>query len=154
MRCRNIDIDSGVPASIVDVILSEVMTPVSEPVVAYRHGRRWAQCFEPANFQQQSTGNSLLRPRGVYLITGGFGNVGVTLAETLARNFQARLALVGRNAPPPETNWRALPPKTTSIRAVQELRELGAEVLPIRADAADPAQMQVAIEKALQHFGF
>jgi acyl transferase domain-containing protein/acyl carrier protein len=153
MRCRNIDIDSGVPASIVDVILSEVMTPVSEPVVAYRHGRRWVQCFEPANFQQQSTGNSLLRPRGVYLITGGFGNVGVTLAETLARNFQARLALVGRNAPPPETNWRALPPKTTSIRAVQELRELGAEVLPIRADAADPAQMEAAIEEALQHFG-
>ena len=43
---------------------------------------------------------SRLRDRGVYLITGGLGGVGLTLAEYLARSVNARLVLIGRHGLP------------------------------------------------------
>ena len=38
-----------------------------------------------------------VRTRGVYLITGGMGGIGLELAEFLARTVQAKLILVGRS---------------------------------------------------------
>ena len=42
-----------------------------------------------------------LKPRGVYLITGGLGGIGLTLARWLAANTSARLMLTARTPLPP-----------------------------------------------------
>ena len=44
---------------------------------------------------------------GVYLLTGGLGAIGLVVAEHLAREFKARLVLVGRSALPAEAQWEA-----------------------------------------------
>ena len=46
-----------------------------------------------------------LRQSGVYLITGGFGGVGMKLAEFLAKKVKARLILLGREQLPPREEW-------------------------------------------------
>ena len=48
----------------------------------------------------QAAGEGLpLRRNGVYVITGGLGAIGLTIAEYLAKKVQAKLVLVGRAAP-------------------------------------------------------
>ena len=150
IRCRSIDLDSGDPSQIIDALLDEMAVPLTAPIVSFRNGRRWTPSFERARWEENS-GKSLLRKNGVYLITGGFGNVGVTLAETLARNFDARLVLVGRTPLPPKIEWDTC--DSESVRAVRSLREIGAEVLPICADSADAEQMRAVIQRVLQEFG-
>ena len=43
--------------------------------------------------------------RGVYLITGGLGDLGLVIAEELAREFRARLVLLGRTPLVPAQQW-------------------------------------------------
>ena len=53
-------------------------------------------------------GEPLLGPAGligVYLITGGLGNVGLVLAEHLFRTKRARLVLTTRSELPPRAEW-------------------------------------------------
>ncbi len=115
-----------------------------EPVAALRGGFRWEAGFEPtplrADVGPADAGPARLRQGGVYLITGAFGGLARAVAEFLARDFGARLVLLGRTPPPEGRTWPAL-------------EELGAEVLTVAADAADPAAMAAARDAALARFG-
>ena len=43
----------------------------------------------------------------MYLLSGGLGAIGLVVAEHLAREFKAKLVLVGRSALPAEAQWEA-----------------------------------------------
>ncbi|MDQ1350633.1 MAG: polyketide synthase PksN, partial [Acidobacteriota bacterium] len=83
--------------------------------------------------KENETGNSpatanaaSLRERGVYLVTGGLGGLGLILADYLARQVKARLILTDLSDLSPE--------KETEIR---KLEALGAEVIYVKADVAN-----------------
>jgi len=62
--------------------MAELNAPEStDTVVAYRGVRRWAQIYEKVQLGSSPDKLALLRERGVYLITGGLGNIGLELAE-------------------------------------------------------------------------
>ncbi|TDR44821.1 acyl transferase domain-containing protein [Tahibacter aquaticus] len=82
------------------------------------------------------------RARGVYLITGGAGGLGLIFAEFLARRYQARLLLTGRSAPSAEREAQ-----------FEQLRALGAEVVYIEADVSSNADVQRLVATGKQHFG-
>ena len=100
-----------------------------------------------------------LRQGGVYLITGGLGSIGLTLAECLAETVQAKLVLTGRSSFPARSDWeRHLATDgdadvSRKIRALLKLEELGAEVLVARADAGDRLQMQAVFDATYERFG-
>ncbi|HXR36834.1 MAG TPA: SDR family NAD(P)-dependent oxidoreductase, partial [Candidatus Binataceae bacterium] len=101
-----------------------------------------------------------LRERGVYLITGGLGGLGLTLAEALARAVHARLVLLGRAAMPPRATWDewltahgAADPVSARIRKLRDLELAGAEVLTVTADVTDLAAMHQAVAQAHAAFG-
>lgn len=147
LTCRNVDIELGsadTPARAVltDRILKEAKIRTAETTVAYRGSHRWVQVFEPVKFERVEQCPLLLRRRGVYLMTGGLGGVGLLLAEYLARTVQARLILTSRSEAAPEQR-----------RRVDELERLGAEVLVMRADAADFVAMQAVVDRARERFG-
>jgi acyl transferase domain-containing protein/acyl carrier protein len=160
LRCRNIDLTlEGWPAAL-DGVLEDCATLVTDPTIAYRGGRRWVRCFEPAGWADEPKAGSLLRPAGVYVITGGFGNIGITLAETLARRCRARLALLTRAALPERQDWdewqRAHRPEelvSQRIRSILQLEALGAQVLPITCDVTSRDQIAGALERTRQAFG-
>jgi NAD(P)-dependent dehydrogenase (short-subunit alcohol dehydrogenase family)/acyl carrier protein len=102
----------------------------------------------------------VLRPKGVYLLTGGLGGIGMGMAEYLAQTLQAKLILTGRSGLPPRESWSDLLVKEgeesavgQKILQVQALEAAGAEVLVIAADVADEQQMQAAVQQALARFG-
>jgi acyl transferase domain-containing protein/acyl carrier protein len=163
--CRSIDIVlsewlSRTGGKLAGDLISELETESIHPVIAYRGGQRWGQIFEPAVLDESAASIPALRRTGVYLITGGLGNIGLALAEHLAWTVQARLVLVGRSQFPAKQDWYEwlrthAPQDETSarIRRLQEIETLGSEVLVISADVADPAAMQSAIDRAWTHFG-
>jgi NAD(P)-dependent dehydrogenase (short-subunit alcohol dehydrogenase family)/acyl carrier protein len=149
-----------VPSQLIDQLLDELTEKVSERVVAYRGRHRWIQNFEPVRLEQGSGAQSRLSDGGVYLITGGLGEVGLTLAQHLARTHEAKLALLGRSSLPPSDVWTQWLEEhdtddnvSRKIRKVRELEAAGAEVLLLRADVSNEEQMLAAIDRTVERFG-
>jgi phthiocerol/phenolphthiocerol synthesis type-I polyketide synthase E len=155
-------------------LAAELEGPAACAVVALRGARRWVQAFDPvrvpARVESAERAPALLdaaaaaaprlRSGGVYLITGGLGGVGMVLAEHLARRARARLALLGRTEIPEHHAWPAWVAEhaeddatTARIRQIQALEALGAEVLVLRADVADPDQVAHALGRIRERFG-
>ncbi|MCC5622906.1 SDR family NAD(P)-dependent oxidoreductase [Nostoc sp. CHAB 5715] len=165
IKCRNIDIiipesDSWQEAKLVEQLLAELKVSDSEKLVAYRGLNRWVQSFEPVRFEKPEIENPRLREKGVYLITGGLGGIGLVLAEYLAESVQAKLVLVGRSVLPEKDEWEQwltthdeTDGTSRKIRKVKELESNGAEVLVVSADVSNLEQMQNVIAQAQQQFG-
>ena len=143
---------------LVDRLVAELEGPAGEPVVAYRDGERWVQGYEPLHLPP--TGGPGLRQRGVYLITGGLGQIGLTLAGHLARTVGARLVLTGRSALPPRQQWEGWlaahgpeEPTGRKLARLLELERLGAEVMVAQADVADRAAMRSLLTAVDERFG-
>ncbi|MEM9691929.1 MAG: type I polyketide synthase [Myxococcota bacterium] len=140
--------------------LREEMTRVTpDHVVAFRGSERFVQAFAPCPLEPASEARSRIRRNGTYLITGGFGGLGMTLARHLASRYGAGLILVGRTAVPAEDTWEerlegADERTAQRIRDLQALRELGAaDVLAVAADVASMEQMIRVVARARERFG-
>ncbi|WP_437811934.1 type I polyketide synthase [Sorangium sp. So ce1078] len=147
VRCRMIDLEAPDPDAaeadrLVEQILAEARSDAGDTVVAYRGHHRWAPAVEPVPLRPAQGAPPSLRERGVYLITGGLGGIGLWLADYLARTVRARLVLTGRSAPTDEQRLR-----------LQALEQAGAEVVALRADVADASQMRAAAREAVDRFG-
>ncbi|MDC8759687.1 type I polyketide synthase [Janthinobacterium fluminis] len=162
LACRLIDVvlpaDAAGALLLARQIVAETAAARTEAVVAYRGAHRWSKTFEPA--RRDTPPAQRLRRHGVYLITGGLGGVGLALARHLAQAWQAKLVLLGRSALPPRQEWServalAEPsdPLRRTLLALLELEALGAQVLTVQADVADPVQMAAAVAAARQRFG-
>ncbi|WP_437528736.1 type I polyketide synthase [Sorangium sp. So ce726] len=159
VTCALVDIASAALSEPeLDRLAAEAEGPAESAVVALRGARRLVQAFDPVRLDPPAS--PPLRPRGTYLITGGLGGVGLVLAEHLARRAEARLALLGRAEIPGRDAWPAWlaghaedDPTSARIRRLQALEALGAEVLVLRADVADPAQVARALGQVQERFG-
>lgn len=142
----------------VDYLLADLWTAKeveSASLVAYRGRYRWVQIYEQTDLPTVEGMPALLRPQGIYLITGGLGGLGITVAAYLARTVGAKLALVGRSEVPPRSEWSSVTDEAVQrcIQAVQMLEELGAEVLTLTANVTDEAALSAAVSTAYTHFG-
>jgi amino acid adenylation domain-containing protein len=174
IRCRCLDVLLPGPGSLqeenlVRQLLEECSGKSPDTIVAYRSNFRWVQTFEPvrlksnehhAHRKHEPLAGHSLREGGVYLVTGGLGNIGFILAEYIAGNAKARLILVGRSPFLPAEEWQRWlnrhdreEPVSAKIRKLQKLRQLGAEVLVAQADAGNQQQMKEVIHRAEERFG-
>ena len=106
MTCRSIDCDpEGQGISYVAVqVIAEHCGPFRDAVVAYRGDERWVETVEQAELRGGAKHGGL-KYGGTYLITAGLGELGLAVAENLARNFQARLVLVDDTPFPASGEW-------------------------------------------------
>lgn len=159
LRCRNIDVTDQT-AAVADQVIHELAVEPFAPVVAYRKGKRWVQSYEPVKLSAVKGKPAVLRQKGVYVITGGLGKIGLALAGYLATNAKARLVLIGRSEFPAREAWDAWldsheETEATSerIRKLIELESNGAEVAVYAADTADRAQIKKVLRAAQTRFG-
>ncbi|MEV6521295.1 SDR family NAD(P)-dependent oxidoreductase [Longispora sp. NPDC051575] len=153
MTVRHLDIAGSTrPGDLVAELLRE---PAG--AVALRGGHRWTRDYQPVTVPAGGTG---LREEGVYLVTGGLGGLGITLAEDLAQRVRARLVLLARSPLPPEEEWdRHLSVHGVSdragraIAAVRRMRQAGAEILVLAADVTDVADLRAVRDKTLAAYG-
>ncbi|MBD2567370.1 type I polyketide synthase [Anabaena lutea] len=163
ISCRSIDI--VIPAAgtvaenqLLNQLLEELNTREFESLIAYRGHHRWVQTYEPLQLDNDQPPK--LRQQGVYLITGGLGGIGLEIAEYLSKTVHAKLILVISSNFPHQNEWEEWLENhdgqdkfSIKIRKLQELEQLGAEILTLSADVANAAQMQTVITQAINHFG-
>ena len=165
MRCCAIDIVTPEPASkkekkLLDQLATELTSHFPDRIIAFRGNYRLVQTFEPVHPGPVEGKVPCLKEKGVYLITGGWGGIGLELAGYLAQTFSARLILVGRSSFPAREewdHWLSIHPDqdriSRKILKIKALEQAGAEVLILTADVTDYQGMQRVIERAEASFG-
>ncbi|MDZ8091986.1 MAG: beta-ketoacyl synthase N-terminal-like domain-containing protein [Nostoc sp. DedQUE05] len=152
IKCRSIDVAIPSPGSwqeekFVEQLLTELQTNSSDSVIAYRSLERWVQTFESVQLDVNLPKTPRLKEKGVYLITGGLEDIGLVVAEHLAKTLQAKLLILEGEGFPNRQEWEQWL-KTHNDRdnisrkifKVQELENLGAEVLIESADVVNLIQ--------------
>jgi len=152
ITCRAVDIavlqpQSPQEAELIDQLMAEIVSRKRDPVVAYRQKHRWVQTFEPVRVEGAVIGTNKLRQGGVYLITGGLGDIGLVLAEYLARSVQAKLILTGLTGLPPRDEWAQWLAKDSAGRKLRA-QESGAEYR-MRVEADDVNRLEAELEAKL-----
>lgn len=96
LKYKLIDIDKNDGA--VECLYSELINNDSEAQVGFRANERYVARLSPL-FLEQGIGPLSLKKDATYLITGGFGGLGLLLAERMIEKGARFVVLVGRNGP-------------------------------------------------------
>ncbi|MCA8978192.1 MAG: SDR family NAD(P)-dependent oxidoreductase [Planctomycetes bacterium] len=160
IRCVDLE-EPVLDAVAVELLRREVETAESAMQVAWRGGARHVQEIVAGEAEEEpsSPPPSPWRQNGVYLVTGGLGGIGLVLADHLATQVRARLALVSRRGLPPRElwdRWLELRRGDRTARLIQQIRALeqrGAEVEVLAADVADKAAMRRVLQAVDARFG-
>ncbi|GLX00436.1 type I polyketide synthase [Microtetraspora sp. NBRC 16547] len=152
LRVRHIDLDpAGTPP---EAVLAELRRPAADDVIALRSGRRWMREFQPVALPEGGRSGGL-REGGRYLITGGMGGIGITLAEELGTRLRARIVLLGRTGLPPREEWDRYGEGRTgrAIAAIRRMEAAGAQVTVVAADVTDPVRMREVRDEVIAAYG-
>ncbi len=116
LKCRTIDVELLAPggaknrkAFIINRLLDEfARVQTSDQVFAYRGNQRLKLDYERITLEEPQTPAPCFREKGVYLITGGLGGVGLALGRFLVEKLGAKLVLTSRSGLPPREQWDAI----------------------------------------------
>ncbi|AIK95637.1 hypothetical protein ID47_01080 [Candidatus Paracaedibacter acanthamoebae] len=138
--CRTIDLDPKF--NIIDQleILANEIGWIDQGLdqIAYRDKVRYSSIL--AAYSEISIKNSFnISREGIYLITGGFGGLGLKVAGWLVQQGAQHLLLIGRNKPNQEVS-----------ESLQRLKENGATISTLEIDVADPSQVEELFLKITQ----
>ncbi|WP_175671510.1 non-ribosomal peptide synthetase/type I polyketide synthase [Burkholderia ambifaria] len=122
----SIDLDPAAPEDETQALLREILGESREELVALRHDVRHVARLSP--LAPAETAALRVDPEAAYLITGGFGTLGLHTARWLAARGAGTLILVGRQGGRSDE----------SQQAIAELRERNISVRCERLDIADP----------------
>ncbi|MFN3723878.1 MAG: type I polyketide synthase [Paracoccaceae bacterium] len=151
-----LDIGDPAKADTPDAVLEEVLSP-TPTIAALRNGRRYESGLRPAPLAD----TPVTLPQGAHvLITGGFGGIGLTVAEDLIRRHGVNITLIARRPLPERGLWSAILAKSSPddplarrILALHRLEALGGTVHVARADVANLDEMQAAKTAGESRFG-
>ncbi|MFE8944795.1 SDR family NAD(P)-dependent oxidoreductase [Streptomyces sp. NPDC007856] len=149
LRARVIDVADRVSTA---RLAAELTQPDAPELVALRGHRRWTPTER--SLPVPAPRREVLREGGVYLITGGFGGLGLALARHLAAaGVRPRLILMGRRDPMAPEAAADDPYVRRAREAVAELHALGAQVLTTAADVARPGALEDVVASVQERFG-
>ena len=142
-RITTMDVDLLTDMDNLDTVLRPVFSEASNPngeTVVFREGERYERRIEP--LQIPLVKQSVLKEKGVYVILGGAGGIGLILSRYLSKAVKARLFLVGRSG---LTESR----KNT----IKEIEALGGTVHYYQADITNKESLEAAIKEVKAAWG-
>lgn len=162
--CRNIDVllnETTDITSLGNEIIHEINTPCKEKVVAYRNDMRFIPDYENIEvIEDANHSESGFRTHGVYLITGGLGDLGLEIAEFLVRNYEAKVILTSRSTIPEKERWREWLRQHDKkeklykkIERLVEIESIGGEILVEKADVVDYDRMKLVVDQMYETYG-
>lgn len=152
--------ESGADDALAAGLVEDLLAPPANIVAARRGARRFELGYKPVALAD-ACDRPAFRDGGTYLITGGFGGIGLTVAADLMQRHGANVVLLSRDELPPRERWRRLV-KTRApsdravrrIRALQALEALGkGTVMAVAADVTNIDRMRAAVAEAERRFG-
>jgi amino acid adenylation domain-containing protein len=164
VKCQHIDV-TGINldnSQILNNVCNEITSESSDRIVAYRDKQRWIKKYTKLELPKQTPKPVLLKDKGVYLITGGLGNVGLLMANYISKRVKANIILMGRSEFLAEDAWSSYLKENEAdanditafkIKRLQEIKALGSEVRLVRADVSDQGQIADVLTKLKQEYG-
>ena len=107
--------------------------------VLYRGRKRHICRIQETNIE---TGEEMIKKGGAYLITGGFGGLGILFAEHLAKTKGANIILTGRSGMDEDKE-----------RKIKGLEKAGGNVMYREADVCDVGRMKEVFGEGKRRFG-
>jgi NADP-dependent 3-hydroxy acid dehydrogenase YdfG/aryl carrier-like protein len=122
-----------------DLLWSHLLSSDGEDQAALRNGCRLVARLERSVPGAHPLG-SLFRSDAAYLITGGFGGVGLEIARWMVGHGARRLILMGRTPLPPRSTWSTIAagdPADGAISTILQMEKLGVTVRSASVDIGD-----------------
>ncbi|MDY6944892.1 MAG: SDR family NAD(P)-dependent oxidoreductase [Pseudomonadota bacterium] len=154
LLCRCLDLpalESEDAASSNAAIDRELTSDPDDTLIALRAGQRWILDFYP--IAVPANANTRLHRGGVYLITGGLGRFGMVIARYLARKYEATVVLTTRDLSLAPVTEHSDPARRARSHALQELKQSGACVEILQADAGNFEQTSELVRAVLARHG-
>ena len=132
LDCVCLDLETGTEAQ---QVFDELWFQSNEDQIAYRRAVRHVARMVP--FSPSFVKRSLLKAHGSYLITGGLGALGLTVARWLVKQGARSIVLMGRRGA-----------STVAQReAIRQFEQTGTQVLVVQADVSDQEQVARALSE-------
>ena len=128
----------------------EISVPDGEDQIAFRQGRRYVGRLVRKRRSDSFEAPLKWRTDGSYLITGGLGDLGLSVARWMVEQGARRLILMGRSQLPPRAQWNSAEPGSRlahQIAAIREMEALGASVHLASVDVADEVQLSAFLDE-------
>ncbi|MGC1506552.1 MAG: beta-ketoacyl synthase N-terminal-like domain-containing protein [Sulfitobacter sp.] len=144
-------VETQIDDGLTERLLEELLATPANTVAALRGDKRFEQSYRAITLPAAEA--PAFRDRGTYLITGGFGGIGLTLAADILGAHKATVVLLSRDPLPERQAWDGyLKTHGTTERtarrmhAVMRLEELakptGSTIEVVQGDVANLAQMR------------
>jgi len=138
-RCVDLDPSADDAGADADALATEILSaPAGSPLVAHRAGRRWIRRFMPLA-APEAVASSALRQDAAWVLVGGLGFMGRTLARHLRERWGAHVTLLdSRIATPAE---------------LAELDQPEGSLELVTCDCADRVALSAALRAAVERHG-
>jgi hypothetical protein len=123
--------------------LSAMLQSDGEDQAALRQSKRYVPRI--VRRDRPTSSGLQIRNDGIYMVTGGLGQVGLHVAQWLADRGAKEIVLVGRTGLPERSAWDSSSLEfgvRQQIAVVRQLESRGVTVRVPRADVADPEQVE------------
>ncbi len=114
-------------------VVNEASSHRGDIVAVHRRGARWSRSFEPLPVGEIEA--TPFRDGGVYLITGGWGGLGLQFGRAIAQRANVTLLLNNRSGAPDHDEWK-------------DIEACGSRVVPIVADVCDETGLRASLKGA------
>jgi acyl transferase domain-containing protein/acyl carrier protein len=128
-------------------------------LTAYRDSKRYVEEVRDIEVAYARDQRIEIRSSGVYVITGGMGGIGLAVAKYLAAKSRVKVALINRLELPPRAEWDSLletqkdSKLAKRVVAIQELEEMGTEVVCYYADVANETEVAAIFNELRSRYG-
>ena len=146
--------------ALIEQLQEDLLSPCGSEVLAYRQGRRWTLHHENLALPEPSPKTPIFRRSSVYLITGGLGDLALTMARQLTERFAASVVLTGRATLPERADWPlyrlthgSADRRYRAIEQIEAMEQAGHNVLYVPGDVGNPEDMARVIAAANARFG-
>jgi acyl transferase domain-containing protein/aryl carrier-like protein len=153
LRCRCIDVDETTDFT---YVVNECIAS-SENNIAYRKNTKYLEEIQEAELK--SDHEVPMKSEGVYIITGGFGGIGMALIHEITTDAKINIAILSRSKLPEKSEWDKIIESDSNqevvekIRFVQKLEAGGSQVDSYPVDVSDESKMREVFDNLHQRFG-
>ncbi|WP_108802870.1 type I polyketide synthase [Aquimarina sp. Aq107] len=132
-------------------ITEEIKYNFQDVKVAYRNRYRWVEFYD--NIVLSSDKKINLSEEKIYLITGGLGHLGYTIASHLSTKYNATIILTGRSGVPSENTWDTFVINSESeeslvkkVKRLKSLKEQNQKIHYYQMDVSDMEEMKSVVQ--------
>ena len=154
ISCRTLDIDLYLGKNYsrkINYILDELFLDNKAGDYAYRDNIRYCKKYQQKRELDAGSKPINIKPKGIYIITGGTGGLGLTFAKYLSKEYKANVILIGRTKIAPKELWRkSIERENKAAKIIKQLIEIdsfGGSIDYFCADVANVTEIESCISK-------